>query len=78
MANEHDGSDEPAEGQVSETANLQQDDAHKTFQAADGVPPAEVSQQEDQSRIEAEMSPDDAQAEDDKDAEERAAGRRQV
>lgn len=55
-------SDQPSdERQVSETANLRDDD--RDLQQGEGAPPGEDAEQEDQSTIEAEISPEHGGAE---------------
>lgn len=74
MTREQHGS-EPAEGEVSETNNLRESDAQKGIQQGEGVPPGADAQQENQSRIEAEISPDDPAADDVDEAIDLAEGR---
>lgn len=55
MATESTSSD----GQVSEATNLRGDAGEAEIQQDEGAPPAAEADQEDQSRIEAEISPDE-------------------
>lgn len=64
-------------GQVSEATNLRGGLDEAEIQQTEGVPPAEDADQEDQSQIEAEISPDHPDAEDVEDAVNRAVGRSQ-
>lgn len=66
-----------SEGQVSEATNLRGDVGETEIQQTEGVPPAEDADQEDQSRVEAEVSPDHPEADDVDEAADRAEGRRQ-
>jgi len=77
MTKEQNRSD-PSEGQVSEATNLRGRMDEQEIQQEEGPPPAEHAEQEDQSRIEAEMSPDDPEADDLDEAIDRAVGREQV
>ncbi len=63
--------------QVSEATNLRGGLDEAEIQQTEGAPPAEDADQEDQSRIEAEISPDHPEAEDVEDAVDRAVGRSQ-
>lgn len=54
-----------SEGQVSEATNLRDGVGEAEIQQDEGAPPAEAADQEDQSRIEAEISPDEADDVDD-------------
>lgn len=78
MTSEQNRSDPSEGGQVSEAANLRGRMDEAEIQQDEGVPPAEDAEQEDQSRIEAEISPDDPQADDVDEAVDRAVGRDQV
>lgn len=70
--------EEPEEyGQVSEATNLRGGLDEAEIQQTEGVPPGEDADQEDQSRIEAEVSPGHPEAEDVDDAVNRALGRDQ-
>lgn len=75
MSTEPDDAEE--HGQVSEATNLRGGLDEAEIQQAEGVPPAEDADQEDQSQIEAEISPDHSDAEDVEDAVNRAVGRSQ-
>lgn len=61
MRDRTDGSTE--EGQVSETSNLRESDKDRSFQQGEGIPPGDEAQQEDQSVVEAEISPEEGDVE---------------
>lgn len=63
------------EGEVSEATHLRGSMGEDEIQQGEGVPPAADAEQEDQSRIEAEISPDDPEADDVSEAVDRAVGR---
>lgn len=66
-----------SDGQISEATNLRGRMTEEEIQQGEGVPPAEDADQEDQSQIEAEISPDHPEADDVDDAVDRAVGRDQ-
>lgn len=66
-----------SDGQISEATNLRGRMAEEEIQQGEGAPPAADADQEDQSRIEAEISPDHPEADDVEDAVDRAVGRDQ-
>lgn len=72
---EHETSGLPDEGQVSETANLRESDVEKGIQEGEGIPPADEAQQENQTRIEAEITPEEARTQEADDAVDEAVGR---
>lgn len=72
---EHGTSGQPEEGQVSETTNLRESDVEKEIQEGEGIPPAEEANQENQTRIEAEITPEETRTQDADDAVDEAVGR---